>query len=169
MRELDLSRHYLFVIPSFTSLQLVRDAVSEAGLPLKVGAQNVHWEDGVEATGEISARMLADIPWTWLKSGHSNADKNLGKLTQTSIERHEVPACGLTALVCIGENSRQKDQGKRRGDIGNTDACRPGRHFAPSAQSDARLRTNLGNRGGRITCRSFLRSRAACGHSERSR
>ena len=28
-------------------------------------------------------------PWTWLKSDIPNADKNLGKLTQTSIERYE--------------------------------------------------------------------------------
>ncbi|MGB9275253.1 MAG: triose-phosphate isomerase [Terrimicrobiaceae bacterium] len=113
VREMDLSRHYLFVIPSFTSLQLVRDAVSEAGLPLKVGAQNVHWEDGVEATGEISARMLADIPVDLVEIGHSERRQKFGE-TDADVNRktRAVLACGLTALVCIGENSRQKDQGK---------------------------------------------------------
>ena len=113
VREQDLSRHYLFVIPSFTSLQLVRDAVSEAGLPLKVGAQNVHWEDGVEATGEISARMLADIPVDLVEIGHSERRQKFGE-TDADVNRktRAVLACGLTALVCIGENSRQKEQGK---------------------------------------------------------
>ena len=45
LRDQDLSKHYLFVIPSFTAVQMVRDAMSEAGLPLNVGAQNVHWEE----------------------------------------------------------------------------------------------------------------------------
>ena len=111
LRELDLSRHYLFVIPSFTSLQLVRDAVSEANLPLKVGAQNVHWEDGVEATGEISARMLADIPVDLVEIGHSERRQ---KFLETDADIHRkiraVLDCDLTALVCIGENRTQKEQ-----------------------------------------------------------
>ena len=112
VRELDLSRHYLFVIPSFTSLQLVRDAVSEAGVPLEVGAQNVHWEDGVEATVEISARMLADIPVDLVEIGHSERRQKFGE-TDLDINRktRAVLACGLTALVCIGESRSQKDQG----------------------------------------------------------
>ena len=83
MRELDLSKNYLFVIPSFTALKLrlVRIAVTESGLPLKVGAQNVHWEDGVEATGEISARILAGIPVDLVEVGHSERRQNSAKLT----------------------------------------------------------------------------------------
>jgi L-erythrulose 1-phosphate isomerase len=112
VRELDVSRHYLFVIPSFTSLQLVRDAVNEAGVPLGVGAQNVHWEDGVEATGEISALMLADIPVDLVEIGHSERRQKFGE-TDLDINRktRAVLACGLTALVCIGESRSQKDQG----------------------------------------------------------
>ena len=71
LRGEDLSKHYLFVIPSFTAVEMVHDAVSEAALSLNVGAQNVHWEDGVEATGEISARILADIPVDLIEIGHS--------------------------------------------------------------------------------------------------
>jgi L-erythrulose 1-phosphate isomerase len=111
-RELDLSRHYLFVIPSFTSLQLVRDAVTEAGPPLKVGAQNVHWEDGVEATGEISARMLADIPVDLVEIGHSERRQRFGE-TDGDVNRkaRAVINHGLTALICIGENRTEKEQG----------------------------------------------------------
>ena len=56
-------------------------AVTESGLPLKVGAQNVHWEDGVEATGEISARILAGIPVDLVEVGHSERRQNSAKLT----------------------------------------------------------------------------------------
>jgi len=112
VRELDLSRHYLFVIPSFTSLQLVRNAVTEAGLPLKVGAQNVHWENGVEATGEISVRMLADIPVDLVEIGHSERRQKFGE-TDADINRkaRAVLDHDLTALICIGENHTEKEQG----------------------------------------------------------
>ena len=112
VRELDLSRHYLFVIPSFTSLQLVRDAVTDAGLPLKVGAQNVHWENGVEATGEISVRMLADIPVDLVEIGHSERRQKFGE-TDADVNRkaRAVLDHDLTALICIGENHTEKEQG----------------------------------------------------------
>ena len=112
VRELDLSRHYLFVIPSFTSLQLVRNAVTEAGLPLKIGAQNVHWEDGVEATGEISARILADIPVDLVEIGHSERRQKFGE-TDVDVNRkaRAVLNYDLTALICIGENHTEKEQG----------------------------------------------------------
>jgi triosephosphate isomerase len=112
LREQDLSRHYLFVIPSFTSLQLVRNAVTEAAVPLKLGAQNVHWEDGVEATGEISVRILADIPVDLVEIGHSERRQKFGE-TDLEVNRkaRAVLGHGLTALICIGENAAEKEKG----------------------------------------------------------
>jgi L-erythrulose 1-phosphate isomerase len=112
LRGQDISRHYLFVIPSFTSLQLVRNAVTEAAVPLKVGAQNVHWEDGVEATGEISVRILADIPVDLVEIGHSERRQKFGE-TDLEINRkaRAVLGHGLTALICIGENGLEKEKG----------------------------------------------------------
>jgi L-erythrulose 1-phosphate isomerase len=112
LRELDLSRLNLFVIPSFTALQLVRDAVAEAGLSLKIGAQNVHWEDGVEATGEISARILADIPVDIVEIGHSERRQKFGE-TDAEINRkvRSVLDHDLTALICVGENHTEKERG----------------------------------------------------------
>jgi L-erythrulose 1-phosphate isomerase len=112
LREQDLSRHYLFVIPSFTSLQLVRNAVTEAAVPLKVGAQNVHWEDGVEATGEISVRILADIPVDLVEIGHSERRQKFGE-TDLEVNRkaRAVLGHGLSALICVGENGAEKEKG----------------------------------------------------------
>ena len=112
VRELDLSSHYLFVIPSFTSIQIVRDAVTASGLPLKVGAQNVHWENGVEATGEISARILADIPVDLVEIGHSERRRKFGE-TDTDVNRkaRAVLDHDLKALICIGESRAEKEQG----------------------------------------------------------
>jgi L-erythrulose 1-phosphate isomerase len=112
LREHDLSRHYLFVIPSFTSLALVRNAVTKAAVPLKVGAQNVHWEEGVEATGEISVRILADIPVDLVEIGHSERRQKFGE-TDLEVNRkvRAVLDHGLTALICIGESGAEKAKG----------------------------------------------------------
>jgi triosephosphate isomerase len=86
--------------------------VTESGLPLKVGAQNVHWEDGVEATGEISARILAGIPVDLVEVGHSERRQKFG---EADVDVHRkaraVLKHDLTALICIGENHTCKEQG----------------------------------------------------------
>jgi L-erythrulose 1-phosphate isomerase len=112
LQEQDLSRHYLFVIPSFTAVAMVHEVVSESGLPLNVGAQNVHWEDGVEATGEISARILADIPVDLVEIGHSERRQKFGE-TDTEINRKVRAAIGhdLPVLLCIGETRSDKEGG----------------------------------------------------------
>jgi triosephosphate isomerase len=111
LRNLDISRHYLFVIPSFTSLSLVRDAISKARLPLKLGAQNVHWEEGVEATGEISVRMLADIPVDLIEIGHSERRQKFAE-TDSHVNRKALRILdgGLTALICIGESRSEMEK-----------------------------------------------------------
>ena len=112
LRGQDLAKHYLFLIPSFTAVPIVRDAVSEAGLTLNVGAQNVHWEDGVEATGEISARILADIPVDLIEIGHSERRQKFGE-TDGDVNRKARAAINqnLRVLVCIGESRSDKQQG----------------------------------------------------------
>ena len=111
LRNLDISKHYLFVIPSFTSLSLIRDAISKARLPLKLGAQNVHWEEGVEATGEISAAMLADIPVDLVEIGHSERRQKFAE-TDSDVNRKalRVLDCGLTALICLGESRSEMEK-----------------------------------------------------------
>jgi L-erythrulose 1-phosphate isomerase len=112
LRAQDLSKHYLFVIPSFTALSIVRDLASETRLPLNVGAQNLHWEDGVEATGEISARILADIPVDLVEIGHSERRQKFGE-SDVEINRKVRAAIDrdLPVLLCIGESGSDKQRG----------------------------------------------------------
>jgi triosephosphate isomerase len=91
---------------------MVREMVSKAGLPLNVGAQNLHWEDGVEATGEISARILADIPVDLVEIGHSERRQKFRE-TDTDINRKVRAAIDqdLPVLLCIGESRSDKQRG----------------------------------------------------------
>src|SRR5476651_1143091 len=47
------------VLPPFVHLQPVRDVL--AGSRVRLGAQDVFWEDAGAYTGEVSAAMLADL------------------------------------------------------------------------------------------------------------
>lgn len=46
----------------------------------------IHWENGVEATEEISARILADIPADLVEIGHSERRQKFGE-TDTHVNR----------------------------------------------------------------------------------
>ena len=108
----DISRNdmELFVIPSYTSLDKARGTVSSS--QIKLGAQNISWEERGQFTGEISPLMLKETGIDMVMIGHSerrhifgekDAEENLKVLTAL---KH-----GFTALLCIGETEEQKESG----------------------------------------------------------
>ena len=58
-----------FVIPSFTAVREVKTALD--GTSVKVGAQNMHWDDAGAWTGEVSPVMLKDCGLDIVELGHS--------------------------------------------------------------------------------------------------
>ena len=55
--------------PPFTALQSVGETI--ANTTIKLGAQNMHWENSGAYTGEISAGMLRDLYCRYVILGHS--------------------------------------------------------------------------------------------------
>ena len=108
----DLSREEieLFVIPSYTSLPTAVDSVSQD--LVKLGAQNMCWEDQGQFTGEISPLMLQELGLSLVMIGHSERRHVFGETDE--MENKKV-LCGLkhgfTTLLCIGETGEQKDAG----------------------------------------------------------
>jgi len=85
------------------------------GSQIKLGAQNVFWEDKGMYTGEISADMLAEIGCQYVILGHSDRRKYLlenyemiHKKVRAVIETEK-----LTPIVCIGETIEEKESDKR--------------------------------------------------------
>ncbi len=83
------------------------------GTNVKVGAQNVHWEEKGAYTGEISAPMLKELEIEYVIIGHSErrqhfaeTDETVNKKVNTALEN------GLKPIICIGETLEQKEQGK---------------------------------------------------------
>jgi triosephosphate isomerase len=98
----------LFVIPSFTALESAK-AVTKKG-NIRIGAQNMHWEDEGQFTGEISPLMLKDLDIEIIEIGHSERRHVMG---ETDIEENKKVLAalkhGFTALLCIGETDVEKD------------------------------------------------------------
>jgi len=100
----------LFVIPSFTALPVTHEVLH--GSHIRWGAQNMHWEETGQFTGEISPIMLQEVGVSIAEIGHSERrhifgedDSLLCKKVRSSIEH------GMTALLCIGETADEKADG----------------------------------------------------------
>lgn len=108
----DISREEieLFVIPSFTTLQSATEKVDRAYV--KLGAQNMCWEEQGQFTGEISPLMLGELGLDLVMIGHSERRHVFG---ETDYEENRKVLCalnhGFTTLLCIGETDQEKEYG----------------------------------------------------------
>ncbi len=100
-----------FVIPPFTAVREVKVALARTDV--KVGAQNMHWEDAGAWTGEVSPVMLTDCRLDIVELGHSErrahfneTDATVGLKVESAV-RH-----GLIPLICIGETAAEKAAGR---------------------------------------------------------
>src|SRR5213595_2229665 len=59
------------IVPPFTAIAKVMEALGKAPNNIKVGAQNMYWEKSGAFTGEISAALLRDLFVHYVVLGHS--------------------------------------------------------------------------------------------------
>ncbi|MBB3595107.1 triosephosphate isomerase [Rhizobium sp. BK529] len=99
-----------FVIPPFTAVREVKQRLS--GTSVKVGAQNMHWDDAGAWTGEISPIMLRDCGLDIVELGHSERREHFGETDATvGLKVAAALRHGLTPLVCIGETRAEREAG----------------------------------------------------------
>jgi triosephosphate isomerase len=105
------SRIQRFVIPPFTAAREVRRLLE--GTSVKVGAQNMHWDDAGAWTGEISAPMLTDCGLDLVELGHSERREHFGETDRTvGLKTAAAVHHGLTPLICIGETLSEREAGE---------------------------------------------------------
>ncbi|MCH5201703.1 MAG: triose-phosphate isomerase [Oscillospiraceae bacterium] len=74
------------------------------GTNIKIGAENCHWEESGAYTGEISAKMLAEMGVPYVVLGHSERRQYFGETDETVNKRTKAAlAAGLKPIVCVGE------------------------------------------------------------------
>ena len=86
----------------FTNLETAIEVTK--GTPIKVGAQNCHFEKSGAFTGEISADMLVEMGVEYVVLGHSERRQYFGETDETVNKRTRAAlAAGLKPIVCVGE------------------------------------------------------------------
>ena len=91
----------IFCVP-FVDIHAALEAA--AGSNIKIGAENVHFEEKGAYTGEISASMLKECGINYVIVGHSERRQYFGE-TDTTVNLRTKAAlnAGMTVLLCLGE------------------------------------------------------------------
>lgn len=97
----------------FTLLPSLVEAVK--GTNIKIGAQNMHFEDKGAFTGEVSADMLLDIGVTHVIIGHSERRQYFAETDET-VNKKAIKALakGLVPIICCGETLEQREAGETK-------------------------------------------------------
>ncbi len=81
---------------------------------IKIGAQNMHWEEKGAYTGEVSAQMLKSIGVEYVIIGHSErrqyfaeTDETVNKKIKSALQNE------LKPIICVGESLEQREQDKQ--------------------------------------------------------
>ena len=97
------------VCPSYLAVPAVADLCK--GTTLKVGAQNVYWEESGAYTGEVSPEMVAEI-CDYVIVGHSERRKEFGETDESvNLRLKAALEAGLDVIVCVGETLEENDAG----------------------------------------------------------
>lgn len=99
------------VCPPFTSLAQVLTLVE--GTNIKVGAQNMYFEESGAYTGEVSPIMLKELGVEYVILGHSERRqyfKEEDELINKKVKSAFI--YGLTPILCVGETLEEREAGK---------------------------------------------------------
>jgi triosephosphate isomerase len=95
----------------YTLLQSLKTAAE--GSPIKIAAQNMHYEDAGAFTGEISALMLKEIGVDYVVIGHSERRQYFAETDKTvNLKLKKAHQAGLLPIVCCGESLGEREAGE---------------------------------------------------------
>ena len=98
------------VAPPFTALAAAAQTLR--GSSISVSAQDVFWAESGAYTGEVSAKMLADVGCRFAIIGHSERRQYFGE-TDDSVHKKAAALMkeGLIPILCLGETLTERQGG----------------------------------------------------------
>ena len=99
----------VFCVPA---VALAAAVEATKGSNVKIGAQNMHFEEKGAFTGEIAPNMLTEIGVEYVVIGHSERREYFGE-TDVTVNKKVLKALehNLTPILCCGEYLEQRNQG----------------------------------------------------------
>jgi len=99
----------MLVCPPSINIVAVRNALQDS--LIKVGGQNLYWEQEGAFTGEISPQMLKEAGCEYVIVGHSERRHKFGETNEEVNQKTRAALnAGLKPIVCIGETLEQREQ-----------------------------------------------------------
>jgi len=99
------------ICPPYTLLSILKEAAE--GTNIKLGAQNMYWEEQGAYTGEVSPIMLKDLGIDYCIIGHSERRQYFGETDETVNKKIKAALNhGIKAIVCVGETLEERNEGK---------------------------------------------------------
>lgn len=106
--------HELLVFPPVVSLAVAAQVLAN-NPRLRLGVQNIHWEDRGAFTGEVSAGMAAEAGATYALIGHSERRHVFGETDhEVALKVEAARRHGLVPVVCVGETLAERQAGRVR-------------------------------------------------------
>lgn len=106
----DPAQREIVVAPPFSALETAARLLADT--PIRLAAQNLHWEPHGAFTGEVSGPMLKEAGCTYVILGHSERRQYFAE-TDESVARKVRAARrdGLFPIICVGESLEERESG----------------------------------------------------------
>lgn len=97
----------------FTLLKDLKQATK--GTNIKIGAQNMHFEEQGAFTGEISPLMLKELDMDYVVIGHSERRQYFNETDET-VNKKVLKALevGIDPILCVGETLEEREAGNTK-------------------------------------------------------
>ncbi len=102
----------LVLCPPFTALSAISGRLGER---VKLGAQNMHWDDSGAFTGEIAPPMLMEFGVQYVLVGHSERRLYFGETDQyVRLKTEAALQHGITPIIAVGESLDVRQAGNAK-------------------------------------------------------
>lgn len=111
--KVDGAKAEAVICAPFTLLKDLKEATK--GTNIKIGAQNMHFEEKGAFTGEVSPLMLKEIDMDYVVIGHSERRQYFNETDET-VNKKVLKALEveIDPILCVGETLEQREAGQTK-------------------------------------------------------